>query len=1313
MAESSAQGAQRGTKRPASPTQPKSQKLAKKLGAIEQVEKELANYMRLYQLPETDFKDELIDRQGKDHHVGSALFEPSPCAVIITTSNASSIMDTGVLRDQHKTGKAWVKARLSIDSQNPTMDLSFGFWAPPKPPMNTGIAPVTVHTSIIGTENLLNVKYAKHKFVQDLAPRYLRDCVNNILRAEGAADQALVTKKHDSKLAEIIKAFNVKSRTIGFEIFVLKITKNSQQSVFASCDSAAIQTASDLGFDLPYVASFKLFRSAEFITVIRSGVDPINHFAAKHWLALMDKCQRDGIYWGYRININSRTSRDVIVDMLNGNTQAPVLPWMKNVAGEIGKHAFRPMFTSMKDWALTMIIGLVHDNAYANLISEKHFAKTPDAPVHHVQIFRAAEQPHFLLHVHITKATGIERPQPVAGSQFRVTFVADSEQLVDDVEAVSFDAIVNDEQVDDVDFVLKAKNLDYGWPGGLTNGTEYSVQLSETTSAASAIRELDAIFHVYADQDAPAYRRDFLLGRTRRQASRLDLTSAFNALQSESADVYRLFIDWLNTTNVNQLQESAVDSLGHSMITLVIGPPGTGKSTLISVAAIKFAVLGKCCVISSPTNAAAQSNTQSLLRMLSVMNAALQTRVTPVLLTSMSIAHQQIFEIKGISGHFVKPLAGESCLTALYGKALLSRRILDFCEAQSPHRIRGHGKLDVLFNAISVLQQSPSAEVTMQALAEFKDAFQACMLMFFSETRSGLVFVSTINMASMLSKYDMKYDVGMVDEACLAQATSLPIVLQLNCDAYILVGDPKQMKPVITSRKHNAMFKQMELSTMARVLTYTDAGRIELGIEYRFNKELAMIVSSTAGYSGLASIVDRNSQILRIVTDSFNAPNFRGQRTIIADSEFARLNAESQKGLKRHFTIIDVQALSATEPRTSSSINYAAVFQEQQVFQWLVNAGVKAEDFLSVTGYAAQLEAKQKFHKLVNPNTDFRCTTTGKVQGLEEKVVLVDYCMARNDGELGMMQEWNRGNVMISRGKEAVILFINVTLYRSKMSVVYKNSPELARLLVRALDQGAVFTLNIANPGALPADKSEASAMTAAGPDTSRWSRRQPISATDRRASDKIFGAPRRTEFNELELTILTEQKEIEVRQATMSAKILTNETSWKANRKHQQVQNLTISSLLQSSVHSGSIQLVNNARAQAPTPVAVNPADVPLPGSGSDDDINWDDDELPDMSRQLNLGLAKTVDTQAEDSDMAGMDEHADTAMAAGKVPPADKNVEAKDVALPNEEMEDLDELEDNGEVDMPNDTDELSIVEMTWDLWRDEAAPGQESAA
>lgn len=40
----------------------------------------------------------------------------------------------------------------------------------------------------------------------------------------------------------------------------------------------------------------------------------------------------------------------------------------------------------------------------------------------------------------------------------------------------------------------------------------------------------------------------------------------------------------------------------------------------------------------------------------------------------------------------------------------------------------------------------------------------------------------------------------LVDEACLAQATSLPVVLQLNCDAYILVGEAKQMIATTSSR---------------------------------------------------------------------------------------------------------------------------------------------------------------------------------------------------------------------------------------------------------------------------------------------------------------------------------------------------------------------------------------------------------------------------------------------------------------------------------------------------------------------------------
>ncbi|XP_063396497.1 DNA replication ATP-dependent helicase/nuclease DNA2-like isoform X1 [Mytilus trossulus] len=252
-----------------------------------------------------------------------------------------------------------------------------------------------------------------------------------------------------------------------------------------------------------------------------------------------------------------------------------------------------------------------------------------------------------------------------------------------------------------------------------------------------------------------------------------------------------------------------------------------------------------------------------------------------------------------------------------------------------------------------------------------------------------------------------KFDVCIVDEA---SQVLLPACLgPLFCaDKFVLVGDPKQLPPVMQSREARGL--GMDLSLFDKLDGV--GGTCELNLQYRMNRQI-MALSNVLVYDGL----------LQCGCDAVAS----GQLEMDTDHISEIWLNQVFKGTPYKATIfIDTSEVQAGESKDNSGM--VVNFGESKIVQKLVSTclkgGLLSEDIGVIAPYRHQVRV---IHDSLS-NCAVEVNTVDQYQGRDKELVIISFTrsykekLSENFKSGDLLKDVRRLNVAVSRAKKKLIM---------------------------------------------------------------------------------------------------------------------------------------------------------------------------------------------------------------------------------------------------------------------------------------------------
>lgn len=282
-----------------------------------------------------------------------------------------------------------------------------------------------------------------------------------------------------------------------------------------------------------------------------------------------------------------------------------------------------------------------------------------------------------------------------------------------------------------------------------------------------------------------------------------------------------------------------------------------------------------------------------------------------------------------------------------------------------------------------------------------------------------------------------QFDIGLLDECCQMRETETLIAMQ-HCSRAVLVGDPKQLEATIL---YHGKYRKMLLNSMFdRIEKYVDP--IMLNQQYRMNKEIAVFPSK-----------------------HFYGNKLKDAESIHRDKE--KLFHQDESGCFRPFLFFDV--VGAEKKRANSSlINLVEIqFIEQLLLRFMKNQKYleEVESVGIITPYSAHKQLihsklqKTRIHWKQQHRVDIECVTVDEFQGSERDIIIFSCVRSNTADNIGFLSDDKRLNVAITRAKYALWIIGNAKCLQSA-DATWNALIENAKQRQLFLDGNSLLSLN-------------------------------------------------------------------------------------------------------------------------------------------------------------------------------------------------------------------------------------------------------------
>eukprot|EP00924_Labyrinthula_sp_SR-Ha-C_P006374 maker-scaffold_121-snap-gene-0.8-mRNA-1 protein AED:0.16 eAED:0.16 QI:0/0/0/1/1/1/2/0/946 len=471
----------------------------------------------------------------------------------------------------------------------------------------------------------------------------------------------------------------------------------------------------------------------------------------------------------------------------------------------------------------------------------------------------------------------------------------------------------------------------------------------------------------------------------------------------------------LFNSELNQVQKEAVEkSVSTKDFFLIIGPPGTGKTTCIAEVLLQSLLKNSKMLICAPSNIAVDNilikfikeykklpkkyrKKISLHKIVRIGHPAKSSEeIHPFLLESrvnVSDENQIVSDIK-------KEL--KETVDSLYGNKKVRNQV-PFKERKS--------RLNDLRRDLRVFEKKSVANI-----------FSTAQVIFSTNA-------STYKIEKYLSQDSQQleplFDLCIIDEAAqsLEVNTFAPLLLSKR---FILVGDNKQLGPTIKSTNTEVQ-SQLNSTLFDRLLFKMRATRsIMLETQYRMNEKICEWPSETFYEGILRPDISITTRELEINSD---------------EPKFGPLVLVDTSG----------QGYEESEDAAGSKFNEYEANLVLQHINDLLKAGVTADEIGVITPYKAQVNAVKSI--LSNSeNARVEVNTVDGFQGREKECIIFSFVRSNTRGDLGFLVEARRLNVALTRAKSHLYLVGDIsTIHNGAKNKLAWLTSLLSHLEIKAL----------------------------------------------------------------------------------------------------------------------------------------------------------------------------------------------------------------------------------------------------------------------
>lgn len=443
---------------------------------------------------------------------------------------------------------------------------------------------------------------------------------------------------------------------------------------------------------------------------------------------------------------------------------------------------------------------------------------------------------------------------------------------------------------------------------------------------------------------------------------------------------------------------SEILGLSEGDLSLVVGPPGSGKTEVIAKAASELASAGERILVTSHTNIAVDNVIEKL---------AAQDRHQVVRAgrpEKLSKGSQELMLSKAISD------SDDETVTALLDKVeQLESKISELKDKNSASDNGLHSS------------QAELAEAR-RLVRELQDRAEA------ESTRNVDITGATIVRSQLGGLASVNFDTVIIDEA--SQITvPMGLLGMVNAAKWVVVGDHNQLRPVLKTASTADGSPPADASLFAFLRHRCDNSQ---WLEYHYRSHADII--------GFAQqhVYDNRISVTDSCPRGFDEPEgqYDSRGAAVADGP--------------PVTFVDVDGEQQWRREFSGSVNPTEVEVAADVVNALINSGTVAPDELGViTPYRGQ---RSLIADELTSHAEVEVSTVDGFQGREREVVVFSTVNTKRGG-LGFAGNRNRFNVAASRPERRFIILGN-------RSAIRENAPGgnlLHRYLVHARSQGGIF----------------------------------------------------------------------------------------------------------------------------------------------------------------------------------------------------------------------------------------------------------------
>lgn len=708
----------------------------------------------------------------------------------------------------------------------------------------------------------------------------------------------------------------------------------------------------------------------------------------------------------------------------------------------------RTTFVSANDARIYTSLTLISEHLYEQAIYVKYF----NLDVKHTVQIEYDESIISIL-VELSEVAGITPPGIPEGSVFDVTFPQSPHSIKAKLIYIS-----NCRTQLHLQFMQSPQQLK------LSSGATFDVTLELTTSNDQAMRQFGSIHELYVD--GSHWSSPLLLGRNIPKVPVARLVDRI--YQMDGPQIGRVRRTW-QAASLNKLQAKAVDNVFNGTVgfSFLRGIPGSGKSHVIDVMARMSVILGLFVLVVGPSNACVRAFNLKIARSLiktplpepgvQIYYTIMTTKLAAEDMAKFYFRQRSTRQYDSDDDFLLRPFMLWHRLIAEF-----PQNFTGTCDADRKALAQWQEMRTAMENG-KQLDSSDWRQFWKMTWNDREKVIEKTNLM--ACTCSASKNVATTDFEKRLATNGLL----IVDEAAFCQEYSVAIPLRYLPTHAVFVGDEEQLQPVAQAPREYQ--KQAEYSLFARAIAIQPRTLVTtLNLSYRFNHRIADIPGMlTKSYGGILTRRDigaseecfeQDESWLRWANFADSTLADYRRDALVRDRGAATSLVDCQNRDWRRIWV-NVDGRSGKAPGSESTVNYANVW----AIYWMISSIQKSSrasvhNIVVLVPLRSQLTAVERLLDYANLR-HVEVATVDSYQGGEQDIVMLDFTQANllDAAFIGFLNKWNRFNVAITRPKQALVVFGNIDLLRTRIEALTKNAKNVALFIMDCADRGDIVDL--------------------------------------------------------------------------------------------------------------------------------------------------------------------------------------------------------------------------------------------------------------